>query len=773
MSDILNTLNPAQREAVLATEGPVLILAGAGSGKTKALTSRVAYLITEKHVAPWNILAITFTNKAAAEMRDRVNKLVTEDAAAVWVGTFHATCVRILRRFADRLGYTNSFTIYDTDDQKTLMKRVIKALDMDTRMYPERMLLSRISWAKNRMETPDDMAKEASGNFREMRIADAFLEYQKQLMSNDAMDFDDLLLKTVELFTDCPEVLADYQNRWKYIMVDEYQDTNRVQFELIRLLSGKRRNLCVVGDDDQSIYKFRGADISNILDFEKTFPDTKVVKLEQNYRSTKNILNVANEIIKNNHGRKAKTLWTDHAGGDPVEFRQFESAYDEAEAIVRDIEDHRSRYDYGKCAVLYRTNAQSRLLEEFCVRDNVPYRLVGGVNFYQRKEIKDILAYVKTVAGGRDDLAVRRIINEPKRGIGQTTINKLSDYAAENSLSFLEAVEICDRVGGLSGGTIAKLREFMALIDGVRGQLAGFSVKELIETVANRSGYLAALQAERTVESESRIENIEELMNKAEEYSGIEDTNMALDAFLADVSLIADVDSLEEDENRVVLMTLHGAKGLEFPRVYMAGMEDGLFPGNTAIYSEDDTDLEEERRLCYVGVTRAMEKLTLTAAKRRMVNGETRYSPVSRFVEEIPKALLAEEKPAAANGFGSRSGSASWGSSSSGSFGGRTAAGSYGASAGYRNFDRPEPVRGQKSSVPAQKVTAYLGRDLLAGKQQESVDYGVGDRVRHVKFGDGTVKDMVQGKRDYEVTVEFDTVGVKKLFAAFAGLKKI
>ena len=761
MSDILSTLNPAQREAVMATEGPVLILAGAGSGKTRALTSRVAYLIREKHVAPWNILAITFTNKAAAEMRERVNKLAEEDAAAVWVGTFHATCVRILRRFADRLGYTNSFTIYDTDDQKTLMKRVIKALDMDTRMYPERMLLSRISWAKNRMETPDDMAKEASGNFREMRIADAFLEYQKQLMGNDAMDFDDLLLKTVELFETCPEVLADYQNRWKYIMVDEYQDTNRVQFELIRLLSGKRRNLCVVGDDDQSIYKFRGADISNILDFEKTFPDTRVVKLEQNYRSTGNILEVANEIIKNNQGRKAKRLWTDHPAGDQVEFRQFESAYDEAEAIIRDIEDHRSKYDYGSCAVLYRTNAQSRLLEEFCVRDNVPYRLVGGVNFYQRKEIKDILAYVKTVAGGRDDLAVRRIINEPKRGIGQTTITRLSDYAAENGLSFLEAVEVCQMVSGLSSGTVNKLREFMAMIDGIRGQLAGFNIKELIETIANRSGYLAALQTERTVEAESRIENIEELMNKAEEYSGIEDTAMALDAFLADVSLIADVDSLEEDENRVVLMTLHGAKGLEFPRVYMAGMEDGLFPGNTAIYSEDDADLEEERRLCYVGVTRAMEKLTLTAAKRRMVNGETRYSPVSRFVEEIPKSLLAPEKKS--TGFGSVSSQTGYGRGSSTS-------GSSGRS--YYDYDRPEPVRGEKSSTPVQKVTAYLGRDLLAGKK-DAVDYGVGDRVRHVKFGDGTVKDMVQGKRDYEVTVEFDTVGVKKLFAAFAGLKKI
>ncbi len=475
---------------------------------------------------------------------------------------------------------------------------------------------------------------------------------------------------------------------------------------------------------------------------------------------------MANEIIKNNQGRKAKTLWTDHAEGEQVDFRQFESAYDEAEAIVRDIRENRSRYDYGKCAVLYRTNAQSRLLEEFCVRDNVPYRLVGGVNFYQRKEIKDILAYVKTVAGGRDDLAVRRIINEPKRGIGQTTITRLSDYAAEHGLSFLEAVEVCQLVSSLSGGTVNKLKEFMALIDGIRGQLAGFSVKGLIETIAGRSGYLAALQAEKTVEAESRIENIEELMNKAEEYSGIEDTTMALDAFLADVSLIADVDSLEEDENRVVLMTLHGAKGLEFPRVYMAGMEDGLFPGNTAIFSEDDTDLEEERRLCYVGVTRAMEKLTLTAAKRRMVNGETHYSPVSRFVEEIPKSLLAEETGKAA-GFGHTAGFGQ-----SGSFGQKNAAGSYGAGSSYRNFDRPEPVRAQKGSTPPQKVTAYLGRELLAGKK-DTVDYGVGDRVRHVKFGDGTVKDMVQGKRDYEVTVEFDTVGVKKLFAAFAGLKKI
>ena len=785
MNDILQTLNPAQQEAVLATEGPVLILAGAGSGKTRALTARIAYLISEKHVAPWNILAITFTNKAAAEMRERVNALAAGDAAAVWVGTFHATCVRILRRHAEGLGYTNRFTIYDTDDQKTLMKRVMKALDMDSRMYPERMLISRISAAKNRMQTPDEMAKEAGSNYREMRVADAYVEYQNQLKSNDAMDFDDLLVKTVELFTRFPEVLAEYQNRWKYLMVDEYQDTNHVQFELIRLLAGKRGNLCVVGDDDQSIYKFRGADISNILDFEKTFPNTKVVKLEQNYRSTKNILNVANEIIKNNHGRKAKRLWTDHAAGDQVDFKAFESAYDEAEYIVRDIERHRAQFAFGSCAVLYRTNAQSRILEEFCVRENVPYRLVGGVNFYQRKEIKDLIAYVKTVAGGLDDLAVRRIINEPKRGIGATTINRITDWAAERGLGFYEALERCGSIDGLSGGTVAKLNEFLGLIEGIRMRLPELTVKELIEAVANGSGYLDALRAEHTVESEGRLENIDELLNKAEEYGGIEDTNAALDAFLADVSLIADVDAMEADEDRVVLMTLHGAKGLEFPRVYMAGMEEGLFPGSMAIYSEDDTDMEEERRLCYVGVTRAKEKLTLTAAKKRMVNGETRFSPVSRFVEEIPKDLLKTDSAGGSGrgfggsdgdgygrrfstereGFGSR-----FGRDDGEAFANRYGSSSAGSGAG--RFGSTPAAPGRRHAAPPEKVTTYLGSKPVPGTAG-GVDYGVGDRVRHVKFGEGTVKDMVQGRRDWEVTVEFDDVGIKKLFAAFAGLKKV
>ncbi len=740
MNDILQGLNPAQQKAVLATEGPVLVLAGAGSGKTKALTSRIAYLISEKHVDPWHILAITFTNKAAAEMRERVNRLAADDAGAVWVATFHSTCVRILRRNAELLGYTNSFSVYDSDDQRTLMKRVIKKLDMDTRMYPERMLLSAISSAKNHMLSVDQMAREASGNFRQMRIADAYLEYQKQLLANDAMDFDDLLVKTVELFRDFPEVLENYRNRFRYILVDEYQDTNKVQFEFIRLLAGEKMNLCVVGDDDQSIYKFRGADITNILDFEKAFPGATVVKLEQNYRSTSNILDVANAVIAHNKGRKAKTLWTDKKGGEPVDLKEYESSYDEAERVILDIQKNSAVYPYKDTAVLYRTNAQSRMLEEYCVRFNVPYRLVGGVNFYQRKEIKDIVAYVKTVANGLDDLSVQRIINAPKRGIGQTTVTKISEFSARLGIGFYEALERAAEIDEISSGTRSKIDEFTGLIRGIRAGMEGKTVRELITAIYENSGYLAELAAERTVEAESRMENINELMNKADEYSEIPGIKEALDSFLADVSLIADVDSLDDDENRVVLMTLHGAKGLEFRRVYMCGMEEGLFPGNQSISSGDDSDMEEERRLCYVGITRAKEKLTLTCAQKRIINGETRYSSRSRFIDEIPAKLLQlpEKKE---------------------------------RSKKFNTYVPARPHQSEYTTDIRQKVTAYLP-ETKPGKQAD-VDYTVGDRVRHVKFGEGIVKDMVEGKRDYEVTVEFDRVGVKKLFAAFAGLKKV
>ena len=639
MNAIYDTLNDKQREAVFTTEGPVLVLAGAGSGKTRALTHRIAYLIEEKHVMPWNIMAITFTNKAAAEMRERVDDLVGADGNSVWVATFHSSCVRILRRHADLLGYSNNFTIYDTDDQKTLMRQILKKLDLDPKLYKDRAILSRISAAKNELISSAEFQTRSAGNFREGRIADIYTEYEAQLKNNNAMDFDDLLVRTVELFENYPDVLEEYQRRFRYILVDEYQDTNTAQFKIVWLLAKQHRNLCVVGDDDQSIYKFRGADITNILNFEKSFPGASVTKLEQNYRSTKNILAVANGVIRHNHGRKDKVLWTDNEEGDKVNYIQYDTAYDEAYGIVKDIEEHRNTFDYKDCAVLYRTNAQSRVLEEKFVANNIPYRLVGGVNFYQRKEIKDLICYLKTVANGRDDLAVQRIINVPRRGIGATSISKVMTYADQYGMSFYDALTDWEHIPSL-GRAGAKIAEFVHQIQVLRSQAQFLTVKDLLEHILDDTGYRAELNAEKTIESQTRLENLQELINKAADLHDEPEDAEALDRFLEEVALVAEVDSLDEDENRVVLMTLHSAKGLEFPRVYLSGMEDGLFPSMMSIKSEDDTDLEEERRLCYVGITRARQKLTLTSARTRMINGETHAEMPSRFIKEIPPLLL-------------------------------------------------------------------------------------------------------------------------------------
>lgn len=743
MSTIYDTLNEKQREAVFATEGPVLILAGAGSGKTRALTHRIAYLIHEKHVAPWNILAITFTNKAAEEMRERVDDLVGHGASQVWVSTFHSMCVRILRRHAELLGYTNNFSIYDGDDQKTLMKQVLKKLDVDPKIYKEKAMLGQISSAKNELISSDAFYSMAAGDFRKTRVADIYAEYQSQLRSNNAMDFDDLLVKTVELFELHSEILSDYQERFRYIMVDEYQDTNTAQFRLLSFLARAHKNLCVVGDDDQSIYKFRGANIQNILDFEKTFPGAKVVKLEQNYRSTKNILEVANHVIRNNQGRKEKALWTENEEGVKVSLRQYETAYDEAEGIVRDILKNKEKYPFGKCAVLYRTNAQSRLLEEKCVSHNLPYRLVGGVNFYQRKEIKDIVCYLKTIDNGQDDLAVQRIINVPRRGIGQTSINKVVAYAADYGMSFYDALTEAERVPSL-GKAAGKIQDFIHQIQTLRSQAEFLTVKDLLESVLDSTGYRAELEAENTVESQTRLENLQELVNKAADFGDEPEDAGALGRFLEEVALVAEVDSLDPEEERVVLMTLHSAKGLEFPRVYLSGMEDGLFPSSLSIMSDDPTDIEEERRLCYVGITRAREELTLTAARQRMTNGETRLSRVSRFIEEIPKQLLAgEDRPV------------------------KKKDGVSALEKGHGGAYRPKPT-----VLTSQTTAAYLGKQFTVEKTS-SLDYGKGDRVRHVKFGEGTVLDVENGKRDFEVTVQFDRAGVKKLFASFAKLVKV
>ena len=748
---VYDTLNKPQKEAVFHTEGPLLILAGAGSGKTRVLTHRIAYLIEEKGVNPWNILAITFTNKAAEEMRQRVDSLVGIGAESIWVSTFHSMCVRILRRYIDRLGYDNRFTIYDTDDQKTLMKEVCRKTDIDTKRFKERMLLSVISSAKNEMILPEEFELNAGGDFVQLKIAKVYKEYEAQMRANNALDFDDLLVKTVQLLETQPDVRENYQERFRYIMVDEYQDTNTVQFRLVSLLAGKYRNLCVVGDDDQSIYKFRGANIRNILDFEKEFSDAKVIKLEQNYRSVGNVLEVANSVIRNNKGRKEKTLWTDNEKGEKIRLRQFDTAYDEAQFIAEDIKDETAQgANYSDHAVLYRTNAQSRLLEEKFVAMNIPYKIVGGINFYSRREIKDVLSYLKTIDNGKDDLAVRRIINVLKRGIGLTTINRIQESAAARGIGFYDALSAPDLIPGI-GRSASKLDSFAALIEYFKGRSEESGVTDLLTEVIEKTGYTESLEADDPEELEARVQNIDELVSKAavyEESCSDRGERPTLSGFLEEVALVADIDSVAEDRDYVILMTLHSAKGLEFPHVYLAGMEDGLFPSYMSISGDDPEELEEERRLCYVGVTRAEEKLTLTCARMRLVRGERQYNSMSRFIKEMPSALIDTGK--------------------------REGGFSQNVSLGEKRTYSSE-VSGYKRSAYAQKpafAAIQKGSGLMA-KKSEGLSYGVGDRVRHVKFGDGTVTEIKEGGRDYEVTVQFDTAGVRKMFALFAKLIKI
>lgn len=740
---IYESLNNMQQEAVYHTEGPLLILAGAGSGKTRVLTHRIAYLIAEKGVNPWNILAITFTNKAAQEMRERVDKIVGMDGGSVWVSTFHSTCVRILRRHADRIGYDNNFTIYDTDDQKTLMKDVCRRLNVDTKKYKERSLLAHISHAKDELITPDEMLLNAA-DFNEKKVAEIYREYQNSLRRNNALDFDDLIVKTVELFQHCDQVLEQYQERFRYIMVDEYQDTNTAQFKFVSLLASRYGNLCVVGDDDQSIYKFRGANIGNILGFERVFPDAKVIRLEQNYRSTRNILNAANDVIANNTERKPKTLWTENPEGDKLHFRQFMNGFEEAEYVVGDIsKKHREgTCRYRDCAILYRTNAQSRLFEEKCLLANIPYKIVGGVNFYARKEIKDLLSYMKTIDNAADDLAVRRILNVPKRGIGATTIGRVQEYADHMQVSFYDALRVSEEIPSI-GRAQSKIDGFVTFIQSLKSKAAAYTVQELLEEIIDLTGYADELREEDTEESRARLENIDELISKTVSYQEVmaaEGREASLSGFLEEIALIADIDSVDPDQDYVLLMTLHSAKGLEFPYVYLAGMEDGVFPSSMCIFSGDLSDMEEERRLCYVGITRAMKDLTLTCAQQRMIRGETQYNRVSRFVREIPRELvelghtIQEKKP------------------------------------------KIQETSSAKSSYMQMKMAfqakAFQPQSFTV-KKADSLDYGVGDTVRHVKFGVGMVKDIVEGGRDYEVTVDFDRVGIKKMFAGFAKLKKI
>lgn len=749
---IYDTLNPEQRKAVEHDRGPMLILAGAGSGKTRVLTHRIAYLIDERDVNPYQIMALTFTNKAAKEMRERVDKIVGYGAENIWVSTFHSSCVRILRRYIESLGFSRNFTIYDTDDQKALMRDILKFFEIDTRQTKERTFLSAISSAKDELISPEAYELNAHGDFNLSKYAKVYKEYQKRLRQNNALDFDDLIVKTVELFQSNPDALNYYRNRFKYIMVDEYQDTNTAQFQLIKLLAKNRNeynetecNLCVVGDDDQSIYKFRGANIRNILDFEKEYPDAKVIKLEQNYRSTKSILNAANEVIANNLGRKDKALWTDNEDGNTVTFLQYDSDFQEAQAIVESIQSIASENNlsYNQFAILYRTNAQSRVLEERMVQKSIPYKIIGGTNFYQRKEIKDLVAYLKTVENGQDGVAVKRIINVPKRGIGLTTLDRIEDYATRHDLTFYEALRHAESIPGL-GRSTSKIVSFVSFIESMKSNLGkdNYSLKNLLEEILDATGYLKELEESDDESAEDRIGNINEFINKITSYEENSEEAPSLSGFLEEVALVADIDNLEEGNNYVVLMTLHSAKGLEFPYVYLCGMEEGIFPSYMSMNADNpDLEIEEERRLAYVGITRAMKQLFLSAARQRMLRGEYQYNAPSRFIKEIPRHLLSI----------GNSQKASYLSESS--------------------FDK-SPIR-NATKVMRGAIMSGMPAKNFGNAGSASLSYGIGDTVKHVKFGVGLVTAITKGGRDYEVTVDFGSQGVKKMLSSFAKLEKM
>jgi len=745
---IYDTLNDKQQEACFHTEGALLLLAGAGSGKTRVLTHRVAYIIEKNLAKPWQIMAITFTNKAAKEMRERVDALIGHGGQDVWVSTFHASCVRFLRRDIDKIGYNKNFTIYDTDDGKRIIREAMKHHNVDPKQFKESAILSAISSAKNELLGVDGYRQSAAGDFRKEKIANCFDYYQDRLKKNNALDFDDLLFYTVELFRLRPDVLEYYQSKFKYVMVDEYQDTNGVQFKLVSQLAGGYNNLCVVGDDDQSIYKFRGADITNILDFEKVYKDASVIKLEQNYRSTKTILDAANHVIKNNRRRKEKRLWTDNATGDSIRFYRTDNEKQEAQLVVEDILGNikSGGKEYSDHAILYRTNAQSRVLEERLVYENVLYRIFGGTNFYQRKEIKDILSYLRVINNSVDDLAVKRIINVPRRGIGNTSIEKINQYAAMYNISFYEAVAQVESIPGMARG-VARVKEFHQLIRGLKTDLEiEENLTEFFKKVLVKTGYQRELEVEGTDESNGRLENIGELVSKLVEFeltkkeAGEEPT---LDGFLEEVALIADIDNLEDNNNVVVLMTLHSAKGLEFPNVYLTGMEDGLFPSFMSIQTDNPEDIEEERRLAYVGITRAKESLMILSSQSRMTHGRTMMNPVSRFIKEIPEDLLEGETSAVSA-----------------------------PNIGISNTSALPKKRDNSFFKAAPYQVKQPAKPLPVSKDVK-LDYEAGDLVKHSKFGVGQVVAIEPGGADYQVTVNFPSVGRKKLLAMLSGLKKM
>ena len=765
-------LNDKQLEACCHTDGPLLILAGAGSGKTRVITHRIAYLIEEKSVNPYNILAITFTNKAAKEMRERVDNLVGFGSESIWVSTFHSMCVRILRKHIDKLGGTKDFTIYDTDEQKVVIKEVLKYLSLDPKLYPERAMLAAISKAKEEYLSPDDYEKAHATSFRDQQIAKVYAEYQKRLKRNNALDFDDLIYQTIFLFETNPDALAEYQERFKYIMVDEYQDTNHTQFILVKQLAAKYRNLCVVGDDDQSIYKFRGANIYNILNFESEYPDAKVIKLEQNYRSTANILNAANGVIANNEGRKDKTLWTNQEDGDKVKFTRYDDDRAEARGIAATARGlSRQGVSLDDMAILYRTNAQSRLLEEQLIYESIPYKVYGGQNFYARKEIKDIVCYLKVLVNPEDDNSLKRIINVPKRGIGDTSVAKVQEFALGNNISLYDALLDIEEVPGMTRAA-EKISKFTDMMEEFRGMVREEEApSDIFEAILEKTGYVEELNAEGTDEAKARIENINELRTKIVNYEeNAEYPNLT--ELLEDIALVADVDA-EEDEDgpseKVTLMTLHSSKGLEFPYVFITGMEDGLFPSHMSLDSDDPDALEEERRLCYVGITRAMKRLYLSAASRRMVNGVTNTNDISRFIKEIPKHYVETEGL-----FSGRSSDDEGGSSlkdfSMPRFGGFSNVGYGRPKVNQSDYSKSNPYT--KKTVTSSANPGF-GKAFPMDIAKESSSYNVGDEVKHLKFGKGVVTSVVPAGSDQEITVDFERVGEKKMFASLVKMKKL
>lgn len=752
--NLVEGLNDKQKEAVIETEGPCLVIAGAGSGKTKVLTHKIAYLIEEKNIKPWNILAITFTNKAANEMKERITNLIGEVANDMWIGTFHSICVKILRKFIDRVGYNSDFVIFDTSDQKTLIKQCIRSLNLDDKIYTDRGVIAEISNSKNEMLTPMQYKLRTNNEIRKEKIAEIYEIYQRRLKENNALDFDDIINLTIQILTENQDVLEYYSEKFKYVLVDEYQDTNKAQFTLITLLSGRHGNITVVGDNDQGIYSFRGADITNILNFEKDFPGTKIIKLEQNYRSTKAILDAANAVIKHNEKKYEKNLWTEKEGGKRPEVAILDNEYEEANFIVEQINrlKREEYYKYSDFTVLYRTNAQSRSIEDIFRRENIPYKMIGGLKFYERKEIKDVIAYLRLIHNQADNLSLGRIINEPKRGIGQTSMEKIEAIAETNGISMYEVIKHTEQYG--LNKVFINSREFINTIEDLSSKKDEMLISELTKEVLNKTGYMKALELENTAQAESRIENLNEFLTVAMEFEE-ENAENSLAEFLESITLSSDIDGMEDKEDSVTLMTLHSAKGLEFPVVFLVGMEEGLFPSYRSI--GEQRELEEERRLCYVGITRAKEYLFLTCAKQRTIFGSTSLNKISRFLEEIPKELLEGveklEKPHKLK----ENTEWTYGNNSNKKAISFVIAGS--------NTNKPQP------NFAFRTAESFLNNINTKPIGVNLSKYKIGQTIYHKKFGEGIITEIAEEGDDLKIDISFEKVGHKRLMAKYANLE--